>query len=274
MGVEHSGYKPVQSSSSGVQLEEIATLPEKKPKRRWWIWLLLLLVAVIAASGYYLWTNPIFGKQLPEFSGEMIQTFTPLPAVQTALSGTVVSPTQQTPVSGHGKESEEVRVKKSDAVCGQTEPMIVLALGIDEVEQADVIRLVRVDFVERKVLVLSIPRDFWVPIPGLEEYDISQFRINAAYGYGEYFNGAGQGVVKFSETVYYNYGIIFDQYGAVNFDVFEELIDAVGGVDFYLDGPIGAYGYKGYHHMDGATALNLPVKESTIWMPTAFSASQ
>lgn len=255
MGVEHSGYKPVQSSSSGVQLEEIATLPEKKPKRRWWIWLLLLLVAVIAASGYYLWTNPIFGKQLPEFSGEMIQTFTPLPAVQTALSGTVVSPTQQTPVSGHGKESEEVRVKKSDAVCGQTEPMIVLALGIDEVEQADVIRLVRVDFVERKVLVLSIPRDFWVPIPGLEEYDISQFRINAAYGYGEYFNGAGQGVVKFSETVYYNYGIIFDQYGAVNFDVFEELIDAVGGVDFYLDGPIGAYGYKGYHHMDGATAL-------------------
>lgn len=254
-GVTHTDYSLRQQPVRSVEVAETVSAPARKPKRRWWIWLLLLLLIVLAAAGYYLWTTPIFGEILPEFSGEVIQTFTPLPAVQTALSETIVSPTQQIPINGRGEESGEVTVKKSDAVCGQTEPMVVLALGIDEVEQADVIRLVRVDFVERKVLVLSIPRDFWVPIPGLEQYDISQFRINAAYGYGEYFNGAGQGVVKFSETVYYNYGITFDHYGAVHFDVFEDLIDAVGGVDFYLDGPIGAYGYKGNHHMDGATAL-------------------
>lgn len=254
-GLTHVDYSPGEQAVNLVEVEETVSSPTKKPKRRWWIWLLLLLLIVFSAAGYYLWTNPVFGEKLPEFTGGMIQTFTPLPAVQIALSGTLVSPTQQTPISGHSEESGNVTVKKSDAVCGQTEPMVVLALGIDEVEQADVIRLVRVDFVARKALVLSIPRDFWVPIPGLEEYNISQFRINAAYGYGEYFNGAGQGVVKFSETVYYNYGIVFDHYGAVHFDVFEELIDAVGGVDFYLDGPIGAYGYKGNHHMDGATAL-------------------
>lgn len=225
-----------------------------KKKRRWWIWLLLL--AVLAAAGYYVWTNPIFGKRLPQFSGEIIQSFTPLPAVQTAQSGTATADPLQVPLIEPVIKDQKTRVKRSEAVCGQTEPMFILALGIDEVRQADVIRLVRVDFVEKKVLVLSIPRDLWVPIPGLADYNITEFKINAAFGYGEYFYGAGQGPIKFSETVYYNYGINFDRYGAVDFTVFEQLIDAVGGVDFYLDAPIGAYGYQGNHHMDGATALS------------------
>jgi len=162
----HVDYSPGEQPVNLVEVEETVSSPTRKPKRRWWIWLLLLLLIVFSAAGYYLWTNPVFGEKLPEFTGEMIQTFTPLPAVQIALSGTLVSPTQQTPISGHSEESGNVTVKKSDAVCGQTEPMVVLALGIDEVEQADVIRLVRVDFVARKALVLSIPRDFWVPIRG------------------------------------------------------------------------------------------------------------
>jgi len=230
-------------------------LPGKsiKKKRHWWI--LILVLILLIGAGYFLWTNPILGRQLPKFTGEAIQTFTPLPAVQTALSGTQTVNPDQSPAGEHGKTEQATKVSRSDAVCGQTEPMLVLALGIDEVEQADVIRLVRIDFVERKILVLSIPRDFWVPIPGLEQYDITQFRINAAYGYGQYFNGEWQGVTKFSETVYYNYGITFDRYGALHFEVFEQMIDAIGGVDFYLDGPIGAYGSAGWHHMNGAEAL-------------------
>lgn len=224
-----------------------------KKKRRWWLLALVLLFLI--GAGYYFWTNPILGRQLPQFTGEAVNTFTPLPAVQTALSGTQTANPEQAPATEHGQKEQATKVSRSDAVCGQTEPMIVLALGIDEVEQADVIRLVRIDFVERKVMVLSIPRDFWVPIPGLEQHGITQFRINAAYGYGQYFYGAGQGVVKFSETVYYNYGINFDRYGAVHIEVFEQMIDAIGGVDFYLDGPIGAYGGAGWYHMNGAEAL-------------------
>jgi len=253
-----AGISPIDREIAKTPEERIQVVrdasTETSPKKlRWWIWLLLLLI--IIAGAYFIWTNAFLGRHLPQFTGDVIQTFTPLPAVQTALSGTAVLGTQQSPLVENGKQEQETKVKRSDAVCGQTEPMIILAVAIDEVEQSDVIRLVRVDFVDRKILVLSIPRDFWVPIPGLEEHNITQFRINAAYGYGEYFNGAGQGVVKLSETIYYNYGISFDHYGAVHFGVFEQIIDAVGGVDFYLDGPIGAYGSKGYHHMDGATAL-------------------
>ncbi len=226
----------------------------KKRKRLFWV---LLVIVVLAGLFYLVWTNPLFGSRLPRFTGQLLQTFTPLPAVSTSMSATGLAATTTGPqISDHGKTEENpLNATPSPAVCGQTEPMFILGLGIDEVEQADVIRLIRVDFTDRRVLVLSIPRDFWVPIPGLEQYNITQFRINAAYGYGEYFNGRGQGVVKFSETIYYNYGITFDHYGAVHFDVFKQLIDAVGGVDFYLDGPIGAYSSKGNHHMDGKTAL-------------------
>ncbi len=113
----------------------------------------------------------------------------------------------------------------------------------------------RVDFIERKILILSIPRDFWVPIPGLSEYNITQFKINAAYGFGEYFLGRGQGVVQQSNTLYQNYGISFDRYGVFHFTNFERMIDAVGGVDICLEEPIGAYGTAGVTHLDGKTAL-------------------
>lgn len=140
-------------------------------------------------------------------------------------------------------------------VCGQKEPMTLLVLGIDEHEQSDVIRIVRVDFIEKRVLVLSIPRDFWVSIPGMSAYGITESKINAAYGYGEYFLGAGQGVVESSSTIYQNYGITFDRYVVFHFSNFEQMIDAVGGVDVVLDAPIGAYGTAGTTHLDGKTAL-------------------
>lgn len=225
--------------------------PLKKKTRKALIWILFVLAAFIVC-GYLLWTNPIFGKKLPQFTGEAITTFTPLPS-STPQPGTVLpEPTVEMIVP---TPAAQVPLDSVKPVCGQTEPMFILALGIDEVEQADVIRLVRVDFTQRRILILSIPRDFWVPIPGLEDHNITQFRINAAYGYGEYFNGPGQGVVKFSETVYQNYAISFNHYAAAHFGVFEQLVDAVGGVDIYLEGPIGAYGSAGYHHFDGRSAL-------------------
>lgn len=244
--------QPVEQSQP---LQEARTIPRINKKRRRVFWLLFIIV-LLAGVFYLVWTNPLFGAQLPKFTGEPFQTFTPLPGVSTSVAAVDPSPpTSQPGINDHGKTEENPVTRSSTAVCGQTAPMIILGLGIDEVEQADVIRLARIDFTERRVLILSIPRDFWVPIPGLEEHNITQFKINAAYGYGEYFDGRGQGVVKFSETLFYNYGVSFDHYGAVHFNVFEQLVDAVGGIDFYLDGPIGAYGYKGNHHMDGKTAL-------------------
>lgn len=225
--------------------------------QRKFIWFFLIL-GLLVVGGYLLWTSPLLGKHLPQFTGEAIETFTPLAAVSTVIS-TETAAVVQTDMPDDDVSlptASAVAVDAKKRVCGQTEPMLILALGIDENEQSDVIRLIRVDFTEERILILSIPRDFWVPIPGLEDRNITQFRINAAYGYGEYFNGSGQGIVKASETIYQNYGILFDRYAVAHFDLFVQMVDALGGVDIYLDGPIGAYGSSGLHHLDGAAALD------------------
>ncbi len=227
----------------------------KKRSAKWITFLIVL--AVLAAGGYYLWTGSLFGKRLPTFRGESIETFTPLVTsvpVDATIEVALVTPVPQvTPMVLNTPTALPVDVKP---VCGQKQPMILLGLGIDENEQADVIRIVRVDFIERKILILSIPRDFWVSIPGLSKYNITQFKINAAYGYGEYFLGQGQGVVQQANTLNHNYAISFDRYVVFHFSNFERMIDAIGGVDIVLEEPIGAYGTAGVTHLDGKTALN------------------
>ena len=172
-----------------MQSSHIPTATNKKRKRLVWLMLVLLLLAV---CGYLLWTSPLLGRKLPQFTFEPLPTFTALPVTPTEDLSTQPDSEPTPIIEQEGTQDASTGIRP---VCGQTEPMLILALGIDEAEQADMIRVVRVDFVKRQVMVLSIPRDFWVPIPGLEEHNITQFRINAAYGYGEYFNGPGQGVV-------------------------------------------------------------------------------
>ena len=212
-------------------------------------WVLLAFMFVISAIGFiFLWNGSLFGAKLPEFTKVEVQTFTPL----SPISESEMTP-QQAEIQA-ARETQEPSPPSARSVCGQKAPMTILLLGIDENEQADVIRLVRVDFLQKRILVLSIPRDFWVPVPGLDEHGITRYKINATYGFGEYYNGKGQGVVKFSETIFANYGVTFDRYAVFHFSDFEKMVDAVGGVDINLDGYVGGYNLTGYHHLDGKAA--------------------
>jgi LCP family protein required for cell wall assembly len=214
------------------------------------------LLAFLSAGFYFLWNSSFFGRKLPNFlqegtrvvaisGAEITPEFTfEVPLVTPLVSASPIVLSTPTP------QPEDIK-----PVCGQKEPMTFLVLGIDDHEQSDVIRIVRVDFIEKRVLVLSIPRDFWVSIPGLDAYGITESRINAAYGYGEYFMGVGQGIVESSATIYQNYGVTFDRYVVFHFSNFTKMIDAVGGLDIVLDAPIGAYGTTGTTHLDGKTAL-------------------
>jgi len=219
-----------------------------KTTRTWGIVVLLLVILTVAL--FALWNGNLFGKRLSNIPDSQILTFTPFaPAVEfksTPAANFIAQPTPE-PTENQGKPLEEV--------CGQTDVMTVLMLGIDEQAQSDVIRIVQVNFPLKKILMLSIPRDFWVPIPGLAEYNITEGRINASYGYGEYFFGPGQGIVEMSSTVIANYGIPIDRYVVFYFSDVIEAIDAVGGVDVHLDKPIGGYNYVGSYHFDGKSAL-------------------
>jgi len=117
------------------------------------------------------------------------------------------------------------------------------------------------DPVARRAVVLSIPRDLWVFIPGYGEG-----RINTAHFYGELNGGQGPALAK--ETVEANLGIPIDYYVRLDFEGFKEIVDTLGGVTIDVEAPIrddmfpdDDYGYRtiyipaGRQEMDGETLL-------------------
>jgi LCP family protein required for cell wall assembly len=160
-------------------------------------------------------------------------------------------------------------------MCGGPAVMNILAIGSDArgahylYGLADVMRLVRVDFVNARVTILEVPRDLWVEIPEISDhYDITHGKLNQSYLYGNkglgYYNGPGEGPGLLARTLDLNFGARPDHYIAVNMKTFEAIVDAVDGIDVYLPYDVEVFtpeypdGYgveAGQHHFDGETAL-------------------
>ncbi|MEW6231758.1 MAG: LCP family protein [Chloroflexota bacterium] len=153
----------------------------------------------------------------------------------------------------------------------------VLLLGIDQrpdearrgdPARTDTMIVVTLDPVSKTGGMLSIPRDLWVPIPGLEAHGIDVDRINTAHAYGDLYKYPGGGPALAKKTVEYNLGIPIHYYVRVDFRGFERLIDAIGGVDIDVERTIVDNAYPddnygiisitipaGRQHMDGKKAL-------------------
>jgi LCP family protein required for cell wall assembly len=164
-------------------------------------------------------------------------------------------------------------------LCGAPAVMNILAIGADtrgdnyNYGLADVIRLVRVDFVNPKVTVLEIPRDLWVQIPDIAD-DLNgqdHEKLNQAYLYGNpgfgYTDDPARGPGLLARTLALNFGAQIDHYAAVNMRTFEKIVNAVDGIDVTLpetvDGRTATDTNKrllfpaGTHHLDGTRALTL-----------------
>jgi LCP family protein required for cell wall assembly len=140
-------------------------------------------------------------------------------------------------------------------VCGGPPVMTILAVGTDargnnyDYGLGDVIRLVRVDFVNPKVTVLEFPRDLWVEIPDIADNLKGQDheKLNQSYLYGNpgfgYTDDPAQGPGLMARTLTLNFGTNIDHYAAVNMRTFEKIVNAVGGIDINLP-----------HAVDGRTA--------------------
>lgn len=98
----------------------------------------------------------------------------------------------------------------------------VLLIGTDKEEdngtsRSDSMILVTINTKEKAIKLTSFMRDLWVEIPG---HDHS--RLNAAYSIG--------GPELLIKTISKNFDIRIDNYILVNFDMFKDLIDGIGGV--------------------------------------------
>ena len=136
--------------------------------------------------------------------------------------------------------------------------LTLLILGIDENAQADAIRLARIDFSKPEINLVAIPRDFFVSVVGFERYGIEKGRINATFGYGEYFLGAGNGAKSLAENLAYNFGVEVDHEFVLHLAEISGYIDAIGGVQVTLDAPVSdAQNYfpAGVNQFDGERAV-------------------
>jgi LCP family protein required for cell wall assembly len=120
---------------------------------------------------------------------------------------------------------------------------------------------VKVDFVNAQASALALPRDIWVPIPRLEEQEITEGRLSHAYHWGGAFLGRDQGPSVLADTLYQNFGLPVDHYFAINKRGFARAINALGGVDVCLPEPIyrwttdKPYLEEGCSRLSGAEAL-------------------
>lgn len=117
--------------------------------------------------------------------------------------------------------------------------------------------------------MISLPRDLLVYIPGF-----TMNRLNTALSRGQDVDYPGGGIGMLKQAILYNFGIPIHYYAQVDFQGFEDIVDAMGGVDLavscersdwrlkspelYVEDPDNWEVFTlepGVHHMDGDLAL-------------------
>lgn len=139
---------------------------------------------------------------------------------------------------------------------GKNRPLVYLIGGIDSQDvssgRTDSLMLAVLDASDKKMSLLSIPRDLYVDIEGH-----GKTKINAAYSYG--------GINLTKKTVSNLFGVPIDQYVTIDFKGFEDLVDALGGIEIYVEKDLRFHDRisnkyfelsEGLQTLDGFQALN------------------
>lgn len=218
----------------------------RRNKRRVPIWVrvvisifLLLLIVVGGLVGYY---YSVFSTPVSHIVGQQV----------TRLKG---------------DKDPNVSRNGADILSGSRINILLLGSDTDQkfsngsyLAQTDIV--ITIDPATKKVGMLSIPRDFYIDVPGY-----GMHKLDEAYGLG--------GVALSRLTIYQDFGIPINYYAWVGLDGFIKVIDAVGGVDVDVLHPItddnypddvgnktgDIYAYKrlyippGPQHLSGADAL-------------------
>ncbi|MCH4185209.1 MAG: LCP family protein [Eggerthellaceae bacterium] len=141
------------------------------------------------------------------------------------------------------------------------EPSYILLMGtdqsidrdqsgdLDNTYRTDTIILARIDPVNKKVTLISMPRDTMVTLDGYGTQ-----KLNAAYAFG----GSALAV----KTVSSISGVGISHFGLVDFDGFKDVIDTLGGIDVDVpmeidDADAGGHLDAGQQTLDGDQALIL-----------------
>lgn len=224
---------------------------------------LLAGLGIYTYSNYQVFATQSLGPALPTSQQSLppLWTITPGPS-PTPLGVVTLAPIITVPATS----------TVPSAMCGGPNIMNILLVGADTRGDnyiyglADAIRVVRVDFVTPKVTMLEFPRDLWVEIPHISD-DLNgqdHEKLNQAYLYGQpgfkYWDDPSEGPGLLALTLNKNFGVQTDHYVSINMRTFENIINALGGIDVNIKSEEAAKSTNlpiGIHHLDGANALKV-----------------
>jgi len=122
----------------------------------------------------------------------------------------------------------------------------------------DTMMVVMIEPASKRIVEASVPRDLWVKMDAWGDGRTYPQKINVANEVGgsdadwpgkrpQYTgkDGGGHLAEHMAGTVT---GVQFDKYVTVDFKAFRDIVDAVGGIDVTLDGPLDDCHYPDYHN--------------------------
>jgi LCP family protein required for cell wall assembly len=145
---------------------------------------------------------------------------------------------------------------------GQRVNLLLLGYGGAENDApylTDSMVVASLDPANKRVMLVSVPRDLSVQIDAFQNQAPMRNKINVAYSVGiqdavyqgkkpQFAGGKDRGGLLAEQTVSTISGLQFDGYLAVDFKAFRDVVDTLGGVTVCLDGPLDDYQYPNYHN--------------------------
>lgn len=163
------------------------------------------------------------GKRNKKKKHPLFTALVVLVAICVALGGALVSVANS--IVGEFAEGVEIEhIEGAGALVSESHVRNILLIGSDKESggssRSDSIMICSLNSKTGKVTLVSILRDTHVDVPGHRES-----KINAAHSWG--------GPNLLIQTIEQNFGIKIDDYATVNFEMFEALVEGIGGI--YVD---------------------------------------
>lgn len=147
------------------------------------------------------------------------------------------------------KEEFSKKDVKANSLKGDVENIALL--GIDSSDggtaRTDVIKIISLNFDEKKIKITSVQRDNLVYLPLKGRYE----KLNHGYAY--------DGVKGTLAAMNYNFDLDITKYVKFSFDSVEKIVDILGGVNINMTADEASYmglGGAGVYHLNGSQALS------------------
>ena len=210
----------------------------RRPRRAWPL-LLALAVAEAACSFPDRTPTPNLAPAGASRTWATSTPFRPLAPTATAAQAATLIPTREwlAPYSlGNATPAATQLPGPVDPFPFTSEAVNILLIGSDTRTgtsyRTDTLIVLSIDPGAGAAALLSIPRDLYVYLPG---YGMQ--RVNAALMLGDAYSYPGGGEAMLADTLLYNLGIPIHHFALIEMSAFQEMIDALGGVEVDVSCP-------------------------------------